>query len=299
MGFVGGSLGIIGDTFRQSGIKGSVCFEVSDRRGEAEAIGHIEENLAFHEEHRDHPRIRGMMGLHANLTLSENTLGEVRRRKPAELPIHIHCGEDARDLELCQELGYRGPVDRLHRFGLVDGASILAHAVHLSETDYEILETVAPVIAANTESNANNRVGRINGKRIRRYVLGTDGMTGDMIASLRSHILLAEEGDLARLRDVFFGFKGEVQRRFFAGTGSFQEGSAADIAVLDYVPISPMNDRNLIGHLLFGARGGKVYLTISDGRVLYRHGRITFLDEDSLRREAKGVAGQLHRRYYG
>ena len=56
MGFVGGSLAIIGDAFRQSGIKGSVCFEVSDRRGEAEAIGHIEENLTFHEEHGNRRR---------------------------------------------------------------------------------------------------------------------------------------------------------------------------------------------------------------------------------------------------
>jgi hypothetical protein len=69
--------------------------------------------------------------------------------------------------------------------------------------------------------------------------------------------------------------------------------------VPDYVPLSPIDDRNLIGHLLFGARGGMVYLTMADGRVLFRSGRITFLDEDALRREAKGIAAQLHRRYYG
>jgi cytosine/adenosine deaminase-related metal-dependent hydrolase len=299
MGFVKGSLGIIGNAFVQSGIKGSLCFEVSDRRGEAEAAGHIDENLAFHDEHRNDPRMRGMMGLHANLTLSESTLGEIRRRKPEELSIHTHCGEDAADLRRCRELGYQGPVDRLHRFGLLDRASILAHAVHLSETDYEILESVGPVVAANTESNANNRVGRMDGGRIRRCLLGTDGMSGDMIASLRSHFLLSDRRDLAGLEDVFFRYKAEVQNRFFPGTGSFETGSAADIAVPDYVPISPIEKRSLIGHLLFGARGGKVYLTMSDGRVLYRRGKITFLDEDSLNREAKGIAGALHRRYYG
>jgi hypothetical protein len=38
---------------------------------------------------------------------------------------------------------------------------------------------------------------------------------------------------------------------------------------------------------------------MSDGRILYRQGKVAFLDEDTLIREAKEIAAKVYRRYYG
>lgn len=77
-----------------------------------------------------------MFGLHANLTLSEETLSFISEEKPPEMAVHVHCGEAPEDLAFCREQGYEGPVDRLNSFGLLDGDSFLIHCVHLSEKDY-------------------------------------------------------------------------------------------------------------------------------------------------------------------
>ena len=75
-------------------------------------------------------------------------------------------------------------------------------------------------------------------------------------------------------------------------------GLSADLAVPDYVPVSPIGMVNVLGHLIFGARGGKMYLTVAGGRVLYQAGRTAFVDEAEVIRRAAGVARSLHDRYY-
>jgi len=301
MNFVGGSLSVIEDAFKLTGIKGLLCFETSDRMGETDAESHIAENIDFYEKHRDSETLKGSFGLHANLTLSEKTLEKIHEAKPPEMPIHVHCGEDRADLEYCIERGYKGPIDRLNSFGLVSGNSILAHCIHLGKKDYGLIDEISPIIVSNSESNANNRVGKMDRRRIKDYILGSDGMTGDIIGTLRSHYLLGEGSaeDFDELRHAFFDYRYEIQRRFFPDTASFTHGSRADIAVLDYIPVTPINPDNLMGHLIFGAKSGKVYMTISDGKILYRNGKITFIDEMEITEKAHKVASKLHRRYYG
>ena len=73
----------------------------------------------------------------------------------------------------------------------------------------------------------------------------------------------------------------------------------ADIAVLDYIPLTPLSSENLMGHLIFGAGNGRAYTTVSEGRLIYHAGRILFCDEEVVIREAKRAARELHGRYYG
>ena len=134
MGFVRGSLATIERAFSMAaGLKGLLCFETSDRRGPDAADTHIEENLDFWRSHTRSRNVKGALGLHANFTLGDRTLAALQAAKPADTPIHIHCGEDRADFDFCLNSGYKGPVDRLERFGLLNPHSILAHALHLSE----------------------------------------------------------------------------------------------------------------------------------------------------------------------
>jgi putative selenium metabolism protein SsnA len=301
MSYVRGSLSAIEKAFDLAGIKGTLCFETSDRPGEEAAALHIEENLDFWEKHRESPALLGLLGLHANFTLSDNTLKRIRSVKPENLPIHIHCGEDRADFDFCTDLGYRGPVDRLERFDLLDSHSILAHAIHLSSEDLRIIEEIDPLVVTNPESNANNQVGAMNRERITRYLLGTDGMSPDLVKTLRSHYLLGRgrKESLEELGNAFFRHKAACQQRFFPETGLLLPGRMADIAVLDYIPLTPVSPATTLAHLLFGAESGRAYMTISNGNILYRDGKILFADEERIIQEAKAVARSLHERYYG
>jgi cytosine/adenosine deaminase-related metal-dependent hydrolase len=269
--------------------------------GAAQTAIHIEENLSFWSAHGKSSNLRPCFGLHANFTLSEESLKAIAHKKPQGLAIHIHCGEDRADLEYCREQGYEGPAHRLAEHGLLDDRSILAHAVHLSERDYGLLEEIHPIVVSNPESNANNQVGSMVRKRIAEYVLGTDGMSGDLLQTLRSHFLLGEgrKESFEGLRRVFFSNKIGAQQKYFPNTGTLEPGARADIAVLDYIPLAPISLDALMGHLLFGAKTGKAFLTISDGVIIFRDGVVTTIDESDLVREVRDAAQRLHRRYYG
>jgi len=300
MSCVRGSLDTIARAFTLAGVKGALCFECSDRRGKAALKEQIEENLDFAARHRSHDLLAGCLGLHANLTLSDASLTNIASRRPADLPVHVHCGEDRSDLEHCRSLGYDGPLQRLAAFGLVDRKAILAHAVHLAEEDYRLLNEIGCLVVANPESNANNHVGRMPRTRIPRFLLGTDGMSGDIVAALRSDHLLAEEPDSpAASAAALFRHKAEALQNFFADSGSLRVGMRADIAVLDYIPLTPLSAENLLGHLIFGAKNGRAWATFSEGRLLYLDGKILFCDEEAATDEARRAARELHRRYYG
>lgn len=300
MNFVRGSLEILAEAINKTGIRALICFETSDRMDADSVNEHITENIDFYEKHLDDGKIAGCFGLHANLTLSNETLEKIAREKSPEMPVHGHCGEDIADLEFCKEAGYSGPVDRLDRFGLLADNSILAHCIHLSDKDISILNERKIVVACNSESNANNRVGFMNRKAVFPYVLGTDGMTSDMVSTLRSHYLLNSDSgiDFDELKRIFFGYRYEVQRRFFPNTGSFSPGSAADIAVLDYSNVTPFVINNTIGHLLYGAKKGDAYMTVVEGEILYHDGNFASVKEETVLQNAKKVALKQIRRFY-
>jgi cytosine/adenosine deaminase-related metal-dependent hydrolase len=299
MSFVSGSLSTIGRAFEKTGIRGLLCFETSDRHGDLEVRKHIDENLQFWEEHRSKDFVKGCFGLHANLTLSEETLEEITKVRPPEMPIHIHCGESMEDMDYCVELGYTGPVERLERHGLLDSRSLLIHAIHLSAEDRKIIRRISPVIVSNPESNANNRVGTLNRRETGPFILGTDGMGCDMIRTLRSHYLLGGEDRETpeTLRKIFFDWSHEAERKFFPLEKGILPGCHADLAVLDYVPLSGISRDNLMFHLIFGAGSGKSWMTISRGQIIWHDGHFPFLDEEEILQDAKRSAKALHKRF--
>lgn len=299
MSFVSGSLATIGRAFKNTGIKGLLCYETSDRHGDLAVQEHIRENIDFWNKHSSSDHIRGCFGLHANLTLSEETLRTIGNIRPSGMPIHIHCGESEEDLDYCVEMGYTGPVDRLFSHGLLDGSSILVHAIHLSGRDIDIIRKLSPVVVSNPESNANNRVGYINRSETGSFILGTDGMGCDMIQTLRSHYLLGGESRETpeRIMDLFFDRPYEVLNMYFPGRGGLYKGSPADMAVMDYVPLSDISRENLAFHLIFGAGSSRAWMTISDGRIIWRDGQFPFLNESEILEEAGKAAKALHKRF--
>ena len=73
-----GSLDVIADAIDESGLRGVLCYEVTDRDGRDKAKDGIDENLRFMErvsrEEIAGGRVGAAFGLHASLTLSDETL---------------------------------------------------------------------------------------------------------------------------------------------------------------------------------------------------------------------------------
>ena len=295
--YVRGSIDLIKKAFEGAGIKGSLSFEVSDREGEDVFQKQLEENLIFYQESVDSILTTGMMGLHANLTLSNDSLKAIRDAKPERMPIHIHCGEGREDYDFCVDQGFQGPVHRLDQFGLLNISSLLIHCVHLSDEDYRIINEKQPVVVSNPESNANNNVGMMNTDKIKDYIIGTDGMSGNIIGSYRSHFL-RRNGAVENPADKLFRRSEEAINSVFPECGGLKKGHPADLAVLDYIPETPINLDNLFFHLILGFGAQKTYMTISEGNIVYKDGKIQTIDEEAVKKEIQKAARKLQGRFY-
>jgi cytosine/adenosine deaminase-related metal-dependent hydrolase len=96
-----GSLDVIAGAVEQAGVRAVLCYEVTDRDGQAKAKAGIEENVRFIERTRNDQvadgRVVATFGLHASLTLGEATLKACRSAAPEGVGFHIHVAEDQAD----------------------------------------------------------------------------------------------------------------------------------------------------------------------------------------------------------
>jgi putative selenium metabolism protein SsnA len=303
-----GSLDLIAEVLETAGLSGVLCYEVSDRNGHGEALAGIEENFDFVDRHKENPRIRGMLGLHASFTVSDSTLEQAAGQRSASAGCHIHIAEDP--IDVTQSLQQYGatPVQRLQRFELLDEHAILAHGVHLGPDDLTQIAESGAVLVHNPESNANNGVGRLDLLAAAGHGcligLGTDGMSSAMLGSLRAAFLAhrAGSGDPSQGFEVLpelLSNNAAVARRFFDEPllGTLAPGAPADILVVDAQPPTPISTKNLFGHLVYGAAGAPVRHTIARGRVLLRDHNHTTMDPTEIAVRARRVSPQLWQRF--
>ena len=78
-----GQLFRIADAARQTGVRGCLCYEVSDRDGAEVAQQGMRKIVRFFEhcKTRGEDRLRGLFGMHASFTLSDETLDDADRSR--------------------------------------------------------------------------------------------------------------------------------------------------------------------------------------------------------------------------
>ncbi|MCZ7534682.1 MAG: amidohydrolase family protein [Acidimicrobiia bacterium] len=172
---VEGSLSVIADACAEVGVRAVCAYEVTDRHGPDGARRGLEENARYLSEGG-----RGLVGAHACLTLSDESLDAVAGlARDHGVGVHVHVAEDRTDADAGARLEPHATPDWL-----------LAHAVHL---DRDLPGT----IAHNPRSNMNNAVGYARpARRPNRVVLGTDGIGADMLEEFRFAYARLREDDV-------------------------------------------------------------------------------------------------------
>jgi cytosine/adenosine deaminase-related metal-dependent hydrolase len=99
---IDGSLDVIADAVKQSGLRASLCYEVTDRNGMEGARAGIQENVRWLKRCRADrdPQLAASFGLHAALTLSDETLeNSAAAAQGLATGFHIHVAEGTADQE--------------------------------------------------------------------------------------------------------------------------------------------------------------------------------------------------------
>jgi putative selenium metabolism protein SsnA len=301
-----GSLDMIESAVRQAGLRASLCYEVSDRNIMG---GGIAENERFIKKvGKGDGQIAAMMGLHASFTVSDDTVEKcVGIAKDAGVGCHIHVAEDAADRKDSLDKYGVPTVERLHKLNMTGEKSIFVHCVHIDESEMDILASTKTSVVHNPESNMNNAVGvtkllKLLSKGILAG-LGTDGMNSDMLTQMRCAYLLHRLDN----RDPRVAFMEApqlllqnnadiVERQFGIRVGELVEGRPADMAILDYIPPTPMSEANFLGHLIFGMVDATVDTTVCRGKVLMRNKQILSMDEERLAARSRELAPQMWKR---
>ncbi|MGB9626558.1 MAG: amidohydrolase family protein [Phycisphaerae bacterium] len=286
------------------GLRGVLCYEVTDRNGDAGRAAGIEENRRFAEacRRRNDGRFGAMMGAHAGFTLSDEAMAEMARSP--DLPLHIHVAEDPCDERISRARYGATPVERLDRHGLLNANALLAHAIHLSRADLARVQQAGATVAHCPQSNMNNRVGHAPVDQLGVPIaLGTDGLGNDMPAEARIAWLKARDAGIAIPPQQAVAMLGTAQRT--AGRllgirlGELRPGAAADLVVMDYHPATPLDAANLAGHVLFGMGAATMRHVMVAGRWAMFDRQVKGLDEAECRAQASRAAAALWARMSG
>ena len=126
--YINGSLNKIKNIMEDFDIKGTLAFEITNRNGNDIFKKELKENVDFFEKQKN-KNIQGMLGLHANLTLSDDDLRYIADNSPDNMPVHCHLAEDRSDEDYVKKLGYTNTSQRLAEFKLLRNRSLLIHGV--------------------------------------------------------------------------------------------------------------------------------------------------------------------------
>ena len=308
-----GSLDVIATAVRESGLRACLCYEVTDRDGPARARAGIAENLRFARALSATPPgdpqpLAASFGLHASLTLSDETLAECVAAA-SMMGFHLHVAESPDEqADAVQRYGCRA-VERLRRAGVLGPRTIAAHAVHVDAAETALLAESGTWVTHQPRSNLNNGVGVAPLEALLRagvrVGLGNDGFSNNMLAEMRAAYLVhkgwqhdprALPGD--QVLRIAYTHNAQLARVFWPETplGELRPGASADLAFYDYHPTTPLTAANLPYHLLFGVSAAHVTATVCAGRVLMRDRQLLTLDEERITRRSRELAAALWRR---
>lgn len=310
-----GSLDMIAEAVEQAGVRASLCYEVTDRNGKDGAQQGIKENLRFINriEAGDHldRRLAASFGLHASLTVGEETLTACRNVLPSGYGFHVHVAEHPVDeYDSLTQYGQR-VIDRLDRIEGLSPDTLIVHGVHLDFKEIEILAKSSTWISHQPRSNMNNAVGLPMVEGMMRMgipvCLGNDGFSNSMWDEWKTAYLAHKlwNHDPRRMNgmdvvQMAIYNNAQLATRMFKGNhiGVIRAGAVADIILVDYHPFTELNSGNIPWHILFGFDESMITMTMAAGKVLMKDRKLLTLDEKAISEKALELSNSTWKRYW-
>lgn len=305
-GQIKGSLFEIAQAAKELGVRSCLCYEISDRDGMDKARESVMENAEFirYALKDDTDMIAGMMGMHAQFTISDETMALAAANKPEEAGYHIHVAEGIEDLHDCLKKYGKRITDRLMDCGILGEKTLLGHCIYINPHEMDLIKDTDTMVVHNPESNMGNACGcPPTMELVKRGILtglGTDGYTHDMTESfkvanvLHKHHLCDANAAWGEVPKMLFENNAAIANRYFkTPLGVLKEGAAADVIVVDYDPPTQLDETNINGHILFGMTGRDVVTTVGNGKVLMQDREVKVADVKEVMAKCREESAKL------
>ncbi|MCK4765027.1 MAG: amidohydrolase family protein [Candidatus Aminicenantes bacterium] len=282
------SLSTIARAFDRVGISYLPCYELSDRGGEIPRRQGLEETENFLLTGRP-----GLVGLHASFTVGEDLLKQaVDLVEKYDSGIHVHAAEDPIDQEHCLENYKKRVIERFRDAGVLNKEkTILAHCLHLSSREWEILKASPAFVVQNVESNLNNNVGFFTPPGyVENLMLGTDGMHSDMLRSAKVAYFVGRHSEQVSVPEIYRRFR---KIHDYTAANGFPGDGENNLIILDYDTPTEVNRDNFLSHFIYGIEANHIESVISRGKLIVKNKKILTIDENEALTFSKQMAGRL------
>lgn len=282
-----------------------VIIDLFDRERFKRQREEVEEMLK--ESGRFSKRITFCLGPHAIYTCSEKALRWCKDlAKERNLMIHIHLSETVEEVKGCLERYGLRPVEYLNKIDFLGPNVVLAHAVHLSEYEMDILAERGTKVVYNPISNMKLAVGGVFPypalrRRGVEILMGTDGCASnnslDMLITAKVGSLLQKhhfsDPRVLPAKEAFEIITVNAARAFGI-KAELREGDFGDLILIDPDDEHLVPGFDLFADLIYSATGYVVKTAICDGKVIMRDRKVE--GEEEIREEAKRRAFSLARK---
>lgn len=295
-----------------SGMRARLCRGMIGLCSEEERQAKLEDATRFAKDwnNQANGRITTMMAPHAPYTCSPEFIAQIiEKADELSVPLHIHMSETA--FEVAQnerDYGLR-PVAHLEKLGMFSRPTLLAHAVHLTDEEIDVLAKYQVKVSHNVISNLKLASGvapvpKMLAKGVS-VSLGTDSSASNNNLNLFEELRLAAilhkgvnndpvavPADTALRMATILGADGVFQADTL---GSIEVGKQADLIVLDSHQAHFHPAHEPVSHVVYAANGRDVKDTIVAGTFLMCNRELLTIDEEKAIFEANRLFQQLKR----
>lgn len=214
--------------------------------------------------------------------------------------VHTHASENKDEIEMVeQETGHRN-IEYLQECGLAAPHVVLAHCVHLNDSEMEVLTRTGAHVSHCPSSNLKLGSGFAPiVEMLARGIsvsLGADGAPCnnrlDMFSEMRTAALIQKALHGAEVLPALTMLRmatidGARALGLDREIGSIEAGKRADLTLLNLEALHTTPHPDPVSTIVYAAEASDVETVIIDGRVVLREGELTTLDRQAVLQAAK------------
>ena len=250
-------------------------------------------------------RIIKCLSCHAVYTVSDELFKFAKETvEKQDWFMQIHVSETRQEVDDCFAKWGMSPVAKLDSLGLLTPKTILAHAVHLSDEDIEIIKKRGCYISTNPISNLKLNSGMFMFEKMYKIMpenitLGTDGASSNnnlnMLDSIKFCSLAAKAESNSALGgkadDIYKVATINGAKAFGLNAGEIKEGCLADCLLVDLDNVFLTPNYNIISNMVYSADSSCICDVICDGRLIMENGKVA--GEKEIINNAKKLAEKI------
>ena len=269
----------------ETGFRMVFCGDMNDFGGTVEEME--EDYICYNKD--EESLLSYQIGFHAEYTTNRERMEQIAALAGKyRAPVCVHCSETKKEVEECRERSGMTPVAYMDSLGLFQYGGCLFHAVHMDDSDFDIIKDRGISVVTNPASNLKLASGIAP---IKRYLdmgipvaIGTDGpasnncldMFREMFLVTGLQKVLCDDPEAVPAMDVLrMATVNGAHAMGLRDCDVLSCGKRADLIMIDLMQPNMQPLQNIEENIVYSGSKQNVKMTMINGNVVYRDGEFS------------------------